>query len=559
MDDFKTRFHRNPEVNPRTGRKIKIHGPTYKLLVEDYGDPENVLPEEYTKIVINKSLFDQTTYVKTIGSGTYGTVEKHYLSDGSIVAIKKFRNSDEGIESSTLREIHCLQLMKGSPQILRLLEIDIHLDNGITKSKIMISYHTSDLKKFSEVVNISERIIYAEHIIDQLLNGLYQLYIRGIIHRDIKPANILVEYDYDRKTNKLKSIPKCYIADFGISRQLACNVLHRKTDILDRKQSKISSFDRLRSKDNMTLEVYTSIYRPPEILASNSSYTEKADIWAMGITIMEYFIATTLIKIGSELDIIKDILKNLAFPMVPSSKNIEKFKNEKIHDSLNIKSMLTNHMSLYHYDMIPNEIILLLISMLSVNTKERPDITILAANKEIFPQTEIGLSRGNIYKESDVTSDIYYVVVDWLLQVFKMFKLKVRTGISAIDLFDRYVSNYPLKRSEIHLFAVACLMIAAKMIEIYSPEINDYAYVSDDAFTVLKLKETELIIVKNMNYLLISCDIDNYVNIIENEYADPFKTILPKIYKSMKKDNVYPGNLLYEKIIYYVKKENITL
>jgi serine/threonine protein kinase len=38
----------------------------------------------------------------------------------------------------------------------------------------------------------------------------------------------------------------------------------------------------------MTIQVYTYIYRPPEILMLNTDYTDKADIWALGVTLVEY-------------------------------------------------------------------------------------------------------------------------------------------------------------------------------------------------------------------------------------------------------------------------------
>ncbi len=89
-------------------------------------------------------------------------------------------------------------------------------------------------------------------ILGQVVEGLHFLHKRNIVHRDIKASNLLVK----------KGVVK--IADFGVSSQC------EGTTISEPKFSRIGS----------------PFWMSPEIL-SESLYSSKADIWALGITAIE--------------------------------------------------------------------------------------------------------------------------------------------------------------------------------------------------------------------------------------------------------------------------------
>ena len=83
------------------------------------------------------------------------------------------------------------------------------------------------------------------------LNYLHSLTPHPIIHRDIKSANILITDDAEVK-----------IADFGVSEHLTATICARNT------------------------LVGTPFWMAPEVV-SGSDYDTQADIWSMGITVME--------------------------------------------------------------------------------------------------------------------------------------------------------------------------------------------------------------------------------------------------------------------------------
>eukprot|EP00730_Choanoeca_flexa_P018796 TRINITY_DN9159_c0_g1_i3.p1 TRINITY_DN9159_c0_g1~~TRINITY_DN9159_c0_g1_i3.p1 ORF type:complete len:713 (+),score=155.28 TRINITY_DN9159_c0_g1_i3:348-2486(+) len=131
----------------------------------------------------------------------------------------------------------------------------------------------------------------------QILSGLAYVHDQNIVHRDLKPANIFVSWEsaLDKFTtlDQLKQLParqwsaiKCKIGDFGLAKETQPAVEH----LNDRRvtttwQDYLSSTSQ--SRDNMddTTDIGTVLYLPP----SDEIWSDKIDMYALGITTMELF------------------------------------------------------------------------------------------------------------------------------------------------------------------------------------------------------------------------------------------------------------------------------
>jgi len=200
-----------------------------------------------------------------LGQGAFGKVYAAIdLKTGQWLAVKqvKVRKLPDGsLDPKVLalqQEISLLQELD-HPNIIKYLGTQ-YTHQG-TRLNIFLE-HASEgsvqqaLRKFGA---LPEMVI--RQYCRQLLSGLAYLHSRGVIHRDIKASNVLI--------NK----GQVKLADFGCSKK----VFFFNNDASEHQHSMIG----------------TTIYMAPEVMksdendAENSGYGRKADIWSLGMMVLE--------------------------------------------------------------------------------------------------------------------------------------------------------------------------------------------------------------------------------------------------------------------------------
>lgn len=201
-----------------------------------------------------------------IGKGAYGRVY-YYKSRGHRYAVKHYNSnvSINGLSDDALKDIIVY---------MKLANITVH-DLQVTDHRLslIMNYYREHMATYRSDLGI----LHLKHIFYSVLHTLSRIHQHGIIHRDIKPQNILSNDGCHGK-----------LIDYGISS--------------------------LSQHIDFTREVYTPWYRPPEV-TSGESYDCSADIWALGITIMEIFTGKPVIPHDShradELQSFQNDLENL--------------------------------------------------------------------------------------------------------------------------------------------------------------------------------------------------------------------------------------------------------
>ncbi|KAI3897165.1 hypothetical protein MKW92_010385, partial [Papaver armeniacum] len=207
--------------------------------------------------------------LEQIGEGTYGLVYKaRDVLTGKIVALKKIRmdKEKEGFPITAMREIRILKKLRHQ-NVIKLKEIVTSTgpenveqgkpgptDGNKYKGNIymVFEYMDHDLSGLSKR-GVRFSVPQIKCYMKQLLTGLHYCHLNEVLHRDIKAANLLV----DNKGN-LK------LADFGLARSLSND-----------------------HQGNLTNEVITLWYRPPEILLGATKYGPAIDMWSVGCIFAE--------------------------------------------------------------------------------------------------------------------------------------------------------------------------------------------------------------------------------------------------------------------------------
>eukprot|EP00747_Dinoflagellata_sp_TGD_P210815 gnl/TRDRNA2_/TRDRNA2_84060_c0_seq1.p1 gnl/TRDRNA2_/TRDRNA2_84060_c0~~gnl/TRDRNA2_/TRDRNA2_84060_c0_seq1.p1 ORF type:complete len:539 (-),score=110.04 gnl/TRDRNA2_/TRDRNA2_84060_c0_seq1:90-1706(-) len=108
---------------------------------------------------------------------------------------------------------------------------------------------------------------------------------------------------------------------------------------------------------------------------------------------------------------------------------------------------------------------------------------------------------GYMDKHAHLNAKMRAILVDWLVDVHKKYKLRTETLFQAIGLVDRFLElRQQTQRRQLQLVGVTALLIAAKFEELYPPQINDFVYVTDRAYTREEVIEMEVIMLSTLEF-----------------------------------------------------------
>ena len=85
--------------------------------------------------------------------------------------------------------------------------------------------------------------------------------------------------------------------------------------------------------------------------------------------------------------------------------------------------------------------------------------------------------------QTDVNEKMRAILVDWLVDVHLKFKLLPETLFLTVNIIDRYLELNQISRQKLQLVGVAAMLISTKYEEIYPPEVRDFEYVTDKAYS----------------------------------------------------------------------------
>nr|P07818.1 RecName: Full=G2/mitotic-specific cyclin-B [Arbacia punctulata]CAA68650.1 unnamed protein product [Arbacia punctulata] len=105
-------------------------------------------------------------------------------------------------------------------------------------------------------------------------------------------------------------------------------------------------------------------------------------------------------------------------------------------------------------------------------------------------------------QETQITGRMRLILVDWLVQVHLRFHLLQETLFLTVQLIDRFLAEHSVSKGKLQLVGVTAMFIASKYEEMYPPEINDFVYITDNAYTKAQIRQMEIAMLKGLKYKL---------------------------------------------------------
>jgi len=110
--------------------------------------------------------------------------------------------------------------------------------------------------------------------------------------------------------------------------------------------------------------------------------------------------------------------------------------------------------------------------------------------------------KKDFLKGSSINGKMRGVLVDWLIEVHTQFKLLQETLYMTIYIIDKYLQaeGLTIRRNKLQLVGVTAMFIASKVEEMYAPEINDFVYITDNAYSAAEIRQMELKLLNTLGF-----------------------------------------------------------
>lgn len=103
-------------------------------------------------------------------------------------------------------------------------------------------------------------------------------------------------------------------------------------------------------------------------------------------------------------------------------------------------------------------------------------------------------------RQSDINIKMRSILIDWLVDVHQKFKLRPDTLHLTVNIIDRFLACQPVMRRKLQLVGVTAMLIASKYEEIYAPEVSDFVFISDKAYSKEEILSMEAHILNKLNF-----------------------------------------------------------
>ena len=106
-------------------------------------------------------------------------------------------------------------------------------------------------------------------------------------------------------------------------------------------------------------------------------------------------------------------------------------------------------------------------------------------------------------KQKEINDQMRSILVDWIIDVHHKFGFTDETLFMTILIIDRYCSLEQMSRIKYQCLGITALMIACKHEEINVPKVDDFIYITDNAYTKEEVFKMENDVLSKLNFELL--------------------------------------------------------
>jgi len=105
--------------------------------------------------------------------------------------------------------------------------------------------------------------------------------------------------------------------------------------------------------------------------------------------------------------------------------------------------------------------------------------------------------------QKEITEQMRSILIDWIIDVHGKFGFCDETLYMTVSIIDRYSSIKKITRNEYQCLGITALMISCKHEEINVPKVEDFIYITDNAYTKQEVFNMEIDILDKLKYNLL--------------------------------------------------------
>jgi cyclin B len=106
-------------------------------------------------------------------------------------------------------------------------------------------------------------------------------------------------------------------------------------------------------------------------------------------------------------------------------------------------------------------------------------------------------------EQSEITERMRGILIDWLIEVHYKFSFTDETLYMTVSIIDRYLSENQISKKKLQLLGITALFIACKHEEIDLPKINDFTYITNNAYEKNEVIKMEYDVLKYLKFNLL--------------------------------------------------------